>query len=42
MSSPLIIYGVPFSQPVRAVLLIILYKQKSFEMALINPVTSSE
>ena len=42
MSSPLIIYGVPFSQPVRAVLWLMLYKQKSFEMALINPGSSSE
>ena len=42
MSNPLIIYGVPFSQPVRAVLWLMLYKQKSFEMALINPGSSSE
>ena len=42
MSSPLIIYGVPFSQPVRAVLWLMLYKQKPFEMVLINPGSSSE
>ena len=42
MSSPLIIYGVPFSQPVRAVLWLMLYKQKSFELVLINPGSSSE
>jgi len=42
MSSSLIIYGVPFSQPVRAVLWLMLYKQKSFELALINPGSSSE
>ena len=42
MSSPLIIYGVPFSQPVRAVLWLMRYKQKSFELVLINPGSSSE
>ena len=42
MSNPLIIYGVPFSQPVRAVLWLMLYKQKPFEMVLINPGSSSE
>ena len=42
MSSQLIIYGVPFSQPVRAVLWLMLYKQKSFEMVLINPGSSSD
>jgi len=42
MSSSLIIYGVPFSQPVRAVLWLMLYKQKSFELVLINPGSSSE
>ena len=42
MSNPLIIYGVPFSQPVRAVLWLMLYKQKPFEMVLINPDSSSE
>ena len=42
MSNTLIVYGVPFSQPVRAVLWLMLYKQKSFELALINPGSSSE
>ena len=42
MSNPLIIYGVPFSQPVRAVLWLMLYKQKPFEMVLINPGSLSE
>lgn len=37
MSSPTIIYGVPFSQPVRAVMWLMLYKQTPFEMVLINP-----
>ena len=34
---PLILYGVPFSQPVRAVMWLLLYKQTPFEMMLINP-----
>lgn len=34
---PVIIYGVPFSQPVRAVMWLMLYKQTPFEMVLINP-----
>ena len=42
MSNLLIIDGVPFSQPVRAVLWLMLYKQKPFEMVLINPGSSSE
>jgi glutathione S-transferase len=42
MSDQLIIYGVPFSQPVRAVLWLMLYKQKPFELAMINPGSSSE
>lgn len=33
----LILYGVPFSQPVRAVMWLLLYKQLPFEMVLINP-----
>ena len=37
MSSPLILYGVPFSQPVRAVMWLMLYKKQSFDMVLINP-----
>ncbi len=36
-SSPLILYGVPFSQPVRAVMWLLLYKSQPFEMVLINP-----
>ena len=31
------LYGVPFSQPVRAVLWLLLYKQKTFELVLTNP-----
>ncbi|MEO8755542.1 MAG: glutathione S-transferase family protein [Casimicrobiaceae bacterium] len=34
---PLILYGVPFSQPVRAVMWLLLYKRMPFEMVLINP-----
>ena len=34
---PLILYGVPFSQPVRAVMWLMLYKRLPFEMVLINP-----
>ena len=34
---PLILYGVPFSQPVRAVVWLLLYKEQPFEMVLINP-----
>ena len=34
---PVILYGVPFSQPVRAVMWLMLYKQTPFEMVLINP-----
>ena len=37
MSSPLLLYGVPFSQPVRAVMWLLLYKDTPFEMVLINP-----
>ena len=36
-SDPLMLYGVPFSQPVRAVMWLLLYKQTPFEMVLINP-----
>ena len=39
---PLILYGVPFSQPVRAVLWLLLYKRLPFEMVLINPGSSGE
>ena len=34
---PVILYGVPFSQPVRAVMWLMLYKRAPFEMVLINP-----
>ncbi|MDP3160069.1 MAG: glutathione S-transferase family protein [Reyranella sp.] len=34
---PLILYGVPFSQPVRAVMWLMLYKRTPFELVLINP-----
>tara|TARA_B100000795_G_scaffold269663_1_gene259832 strand:+ start:84 stop:830 length:747 start_codon:yes stop_codon:yes gene_type:complete len=34
---PLIVYGVPFSQPVRAVLWLLLLKRMPFELVLINP-----
>ena len=34
---PLKVYGVPFSQPVRAVLWLLLLKEKPFELVLINP-----
>lgn len=34
---PVILYGVPFSQPVRAVMWLMLYKHTPFEMVLINP-----
>jgi glutathione S-transferase len=36
-SNPLILYGVPFSQPVRAVMWLMIYKRLAFEMVLINP-----
>ncbi len=36
-SPPVILYGVPFSQPVRAVMWLLLYKRTPFEMVLINP-----
>ncbi|MEE2784866.1 MAG: glutathione S-transferase family protein [Pseudomonadota bacterium] len=35
--SSLILYGVPFSQPVRAVMWLLFYKRQPFEMVLINP-----
>ena len=38
----MIIYGVPFSQPVRAVLWLLLIKNFPFELRLINPGSSSE
>lgn len=36
-TSPLILYGVPFSQPVRAVMWLMLYKRLPFEMTLVIP-----
>jgi glutathione S-transferase len=36
-TQPVILYGVPFSQPVRAVMWLMLYKRLPFEMVLINP-----
>lgn len=36
-NAPLIVYGVPFSQPVRAVLWLLFLKRMPFEMVLINP-----
>ena len=37
MTATTILYGVPFSQPVRAVMWLMLNKQTPFEMVLINP-----
>ena len=39
---PTILYGVPFSQPVRAVMWLMLYKRMPFEMVLINPGSKGE
>lgn len=39
---PIILYGVPFSQPVRAVMWLMLYKRTPFEMVLINPGSKGE
>ena len=39
---PLILYGVPFSQPVRAVMWLLLLKRRPFEMVLINPGSTGE
>lgn len=38
----LTLYGVPFSQPVRAVMWLMLYKRQPFEMVLINPGSSGD
>jgi len=38
----LILYGVPFSQPVRAIMWLLLYKGLPFEMVLINPGSKGE
>ena len=40
--NPFVLYGVPFSQPVRAVMWLMLYKQLPFEMVLINPGSKGE
>ncbi|MEM8499842.1 MAG: glutathione S-transferase family protein [Pseudomonadota bacterium] len=37
MNASPILYGVPFSQPVRAVMWLMIYKRLPFEMVLINP-----
>ena len=42
MTAPLILHGVPFSQPVRAVMWLMLYKRLPFEMVLINPGSKGE
>jgi glutathione S-transferase len=39
---PIVLYGVPFSQPVRAVMWLMLYKAMPFEMVLVNPGTTGE
>ena len=36
------IYGVPFSQPVRAVLWLLLMKRQTFELVMVNPGSSGE
>ena len=41
-NSPLTLYGVPFSQPVRAVMWLLLFKRLPFEMALTNPGSKGE
>src|SRR5215510_12190221 len=41
-TQPVILYGVPFSQPVRAVMWLMLYKRTPFEMVLINPGSQGE
>ena len=41
-TAPVKLYGVPFSQPVRAVMWLMLYKQTPFEMILINPGSKGE
>ncbi|MEM7403845.1 MAG: glutathione S-transferase family protein [Pseudomonadota bacterium] len=43
MSDPVLkLYGVPFSQPVRAVMWLLFYKHVRFEMVLINPGSSGD
>ncbi len=41
-SAPVVLYGVPFSQPVRAVMWLLLYKRMPFEIVLINPGSKGE
>ena len=41
-SAPVIIYGVPFSQPVRAVMWLMLLKRQPFELVMINPGSSGD
>lgn len=41
-TQPITLYGVPFSQPVRAVMWLLLYKNTPFHMVLINPGTTGE
>jgi glutathione S-transferase len=41
-TQPLKLYGVPFSQPVRAVMWLMLYKKLPFELVLTNPGTTGE
>ena len=41
-TQPIVLYGVPFSQPVRAVMWLMLYKRTPFEMVLINPGSKGE
>ena len=42
MSENILIYGVPFSQPVRAVMWLMLIKKFPFKLMLTNPGSSSE
>ncbi len=42
MDQPLVFYGVPFSQPVRAVMWLMFLKRLPFEMVLINPGSSGD
>ena len=42
MPNPLTLYGVPFSQPVRAVMWLLMYKRTPFNMALIIPGATGE
>jgi len=41
-TKPLVLYGVPFSQPVRAVMWLMIYKGLPFRMVLVNPGSKSE